>query len=95
MPELLDDVLVPIDGGFRVAETDTHWIDVLAMMFNWRVAETPKRDPSGWDRAWCYVGRDAATFVRAVAAAKAWVASGEDEPRGWNKSLQTGEWRET
>jgi len=33
---------VPVDGGFRVKETETHWVDVNRMIFNWRVARMPK-----------------------------------------------------
>ncbi len=85
--------MIPIDGGWRVTETPTHHIDVLAMLFNWRVAETPKASPQTIDRFWCYAGRDGAVLLSAVTAAVAWAESGEDEPRGWNKSGQTGEWR--
>ena len=89
-----DEPLVAIDGGWRVAETTTHYIDVLVMIYNYRVVETPKADPDTYDRFWCYVGRDLAALLRAVAAARVWVASDDPEPAGWNKNGQTGEFRE-
>jgi hypothetical protein len=82
-----------IDGGYRVAETDECYIDVLAMLFNWRIAETPKDYPLTINRHWCYAGRDSATLLRAIGQARLWVALGGDEPAGWNKNGQTGEWR--
>ena len=84
------DPLLPIVGGFRVAETDTHYLDVLAQAFNWRVAEVPKADPMFVGRYWCYEGRDALGLLAAIAAVLAWVGSGDDEPAGWRKNGQTG-----
>lgn len=86
--------MIPIEGGFRVAETETHHIDVLVMMFSWRIAETPKACPQTIDRHWCYAGRTQADLLRAVVAAVAWAESDDREPVGWNKNGVTGEWRD-
>lgn len=83
-----------IDGGYRVAETDTHYIDVMRMLFNWRIAEVPKSCPMTIDRFWCYAGTGPGTLLSAVVAAQLWPLSGNPEPAGWNKNGQTGEWRE-
>jgi hypothetical protein len=86
--------VTPVDGGFRVKETDTHQVDVLRMIFNWRIARTPKDRPEQYDRHWCYAGTSWATLVTAVHAAAEWDAADGTEPEGWNKNGQTGEWRE-
>ena len=56
------------DGGWRVKETDTHWIDVIPMIYNWRVTTTPKSCPMVYDRGWCYQGTGPAAFAAAVPA---------------------------
>ena len=83
--------LVPIDGGVRVKETATHYIDVMEQLYNWRIVLTPKSCPLVWDRGWCYSGKD--SFIPAVLAAYAWDGHPDSEPAGWNKNIQTGEWR--
>lgn len=84
--------------GLRVKETETHFIDVIPMLFAWRLHTIRKDDGSlAWsERFWCYSGREQGVFSlhRAVAAALAWDGSDETEPEGWNKNGQTGEWRE-
>lgn len=86
--------LTRCDGGYRVKETETHWVDVVRMIYNWRVARTPKDAPWRYDRGWCYAGTDPASFITAVLAALAWDGADSTEPAGWNKNIQTGEWRE-
>lgn len=82
------------EAGFVVKETPTHLIVVCPMLFNWRVCTTPKCAPYSYDRFWCYAGRDAESFHRAVAAAMAWDGADDTEPEGWNKNGQTHQWRE-
>jgi hypothetical protein len=86
--------LTPVDGGYRVKETATHFIEVYLQIYNWRLVTTPKSDPLCWSRGWCYAGTGVQSFTAAVMAAKAWDGSAGTEPEGWNKNLQTGEWRE-
>lgn len=38
--------------GYRVKETPTHYIDILRMIFNWRIVETVKANPMLIDRGW-------------------------------------------
>lgn len=86
----------PIHGGFRVKETPTHYIDVLEQLVNWRLVTVPKDSRAcdrGWDRGWCYFGRGVMTMTTAVIAALVWDCSAESTPEGWNKDLQTGEYR--
>ena len=70
------------DGGVRLKETETHFIDVIPMIYNWRIVTTPKNFPKVYDRGWCYAGRDK---TPAVLAALAWDPDTEEEPMGWIK----------
>lgn len=90
---IMGTMIVPIDGGFRVKQTETHWIDVLEMLFNWRVVRTPKARPLTWDRGWHYAGGGLDGLLRAVAAAVLWDGADDTEPEGWIKNVLTGERR--
>jgi hypothetical protein len=85
----------PIEGGWRIKTSDDgrHYIDVMWMLYNYRVATTPVALPFVFDRFWCYAGRTEADLQRAVLAAWAWDGADDTEPVGWNKNGQTGEWR--
>ena len=79
------------DIGYLVKGTGTHLVHVIPMIFNWRVARTPRDDDlSGPDRAWCYYGTDAGVFVRAVLAAMAWDGGDATSPAGFDKDAMTG-----
>jgi hypothetical protein len=85
LEEIAGTPLQVIDGGYRVKETGTHYIDVLEMFFNWRVVTTPKSCELVWDRGWCYQGTGLAGFLPAVLAALAWDGDGSTEPPGYFK----------
>lgn len=85
--ELLED-----RTGFRVKETETHYIDVLPMIVNWRVTRSPKDDPTGYDRAWCFYGTHFAAMMAAVLGATAWDGADDTAPPGWDKNAMTGEY---
>lgn len=82
-----------VDGGFRVKTTETHYIDVIRQLFNWRVTTTPKDNPLLYDRYWCFAGTGWLTLLTAVMAVADWDGSEDSEPEGWNKNGQTKEWR--
>lgn len=106
-PNLRDGIsginLVPITGGYHVMDTEDglHCIDVLTMLFGWRLVLSDKRGVVGEhcviDAAWCYFGSgtDEHGFVRnmeqaflnCVLAAVAW--DGVGEPQGYNKVAGT------
>lgn len=89
--ELFD--LTPLPGGeFRVKGTGTHWIDIVPMIYSWRLITVPKNSPLSRDRGWCYFGTQAQTFIAAVLAAWAWDGADDSRPAGWDKDLQTGEY---
>lgn len=85
-------VLTPIFGGFRITETDTHYLDAMLQLYNWRLVLVPKADPLYVEKHWCYEGTDRQALLAAATAALAWVASGDDEPTGWRRNGQTGEY---
>lgn len=93
LSQLAGSEAVPVAGGFRVKETETAWIDVLRMIFNWRVANTLKSDPDSSRRHWCYAGTSLLTLIRAVGAVAEWDGADGSEPEGWNKNGQTDELR--
>lgn len=77
--------LVPVLGGFRVKTTETHHIDVMKMIFNWRVVMTPLDNPMVYDHGWCYFGTGADTLMRAVMAAWAWDGAENTSPSHYDK----------
>lgn len=95
MPQ--DDIpdLTPIDGGYCVRRLDDgRCVDVLKMIYNWRLAVTLRphgRPHNGYElieAAWCYFGHgDARTmrsaYLAAVAAARVWDGTGD--PPGADK----------
>lgn len=88
-------VMEPIEGGWRVKTSDdgVHYIDIMVMMFNYRITTTRVDIPAVYDRFWCYVGKDQQTLLRTMAAAMAWSGENGTEPEGWDKNGQTGEFR--
>lgn len=87
----LDQLRVVIPGyQWRVKSTASHHIDILGMIYNFRIVTTPRDCELVWDRGWCYFGRDEGTFIRAVLAAMAWDGSDESEPLGFDKRVGAG-----
>jgi len=80
-------------GVVHIKETETHFICLQQMIFNWRLVTAPKDDPLGYDRGWCYFGTDKESFTKAALAAEAWDGAEDTEPPGWNKNIKTGEIR--
>ena len=72
-------------GAWRVKETATHWVEVVPMIYNWRVCRTPKSAPLTYDRGWCYQGTGPQTFTTAVLAAWVWDGADDTEPAGYFK----------
>ena len=79
----------PIDGGWCIAVVDEQrCIDVLSMLYNFRVVETLRSVNGGhsfYQRGWCYQGTGTVAFLRVLAALKAWDGSTNTEPQGWIK----------
>lgn len=86
IPELGDIRLEKLDyGGWRVKETATHYVEVIPMIYNWRIVRTPKASPLTYDRGWCYEGTGPETFSAVVLAAWAWDGGDDTEPAGYFK----------
>lgn len=87
------DNITTIDGGWRIKKNtaDTHYVDVLQMLLNYRIVLTPVDDDSCYVRHWCYSGNTPSDFLRTMLAAIAWDGSLDTDPVGWNKNGQTGE----
>jgi hypothetical protein len=81
--------LETVDGGYRIKTTGTHYIDVMQMIFNWRITATPKDRPWMYDRGWCYQGTGITGFIPAALAAIAWDGSDDTEPPGYFKRVGT------
>lgn len=68
--------------AYTVAETATHWVDIVPMLFTYRVVLTPKSSPMTYDVGWCYE-----TFLAAAAAVAVWDRETEPEPIGYIKRV--------
>lgn len=87
-------VLTRIVGGWRVKELDHCFVDVLEMMWNYRVVRTHKRfgeADEGYDLGWCYFGKTHQDFTRAVLGALLWDGADDTKPLGWDKDIVTRE----
>jgi hypothetical protein len=81
-------------GSFTIARRGEYLVELLTMIYNYRVVLTPVDNPEGYVAGWCYFGADAATLSRAALAALAFDPVVDDEPVGYDKALQrAGAWR--
>ena len=76
-----------IGDGYCVHRPDSeHCVDVLRMIWNWRVVLTARKDGDPHlthERGYCYFGLDYPVFLRALKAARAW--DGQGDPEGYDK----------
>ena len=82
---------IPGEPGIRIKELENHYVDVIPMIFNWRVVRRLK-DIDIYDRAWCFYGTTTASFVAACLGAYAWDGTDDTAPAGWDKNVMTGEY---
>lgn len=73
------------EAGYRIKETGGHYIDVMPMLYNWRIVISRTESPGVPIRGWCYQGTGLDGFVPAVLAAIAWDGSDDTEPPGYFK----------
>lgn len=81
-----------IEGGYRVKTSadGRHYIDILEMLFNWRIVTTVVSMPVVYDRGWCYFGTEGGkltSYLRACIAAAEWDGADGTEPEGYDKAL--------
>jgi hypothetical protein len=82
------------EWGILAAEDSESYYIIRPMIFNYRLVKVPRSDISYCTAGFCYFGRGEVTLLRATAAAKLWAVEGGDEPRHWNKNVETGEVRQ-
>lgn len=70
---------------WTVKETETHYVEVMPLMFTAAIILTPKRFTEGYDDRWCYGSPQAAWT-----AALAWDPAATFEPDGWHRHPSTG-----
>lgn len=77
--------VVPIMGGWTVGygPNGCSRIDVMRILFNYRITETSLPDTNYYSRHWCCDGRKLAD---AVMAAREWAGDPYSEPQGWIKA---------
>lgn len=92
LSEMLGTEVKPFDNGYLIKETETHFVTVSPMIYNWRVCRTSWVHPEGPDRAWCYYGADFVTLLRAAGAALEWDMADDTSPEGYDKNAMTGEY---
>jgi len=82
-------LLRPILGGWCLKRVGPHHcVDLLRMLFNWRIARSPREvghEHHSTDRAWCYTGTGHATFQTALQHALAWDGADDTAPAGFAK----------
>lgn len=94
---LTDDHLIlrPIAHGLRVKIVNGLNVDLLRMLYDWRIATSRVDTPTMYERGWCYIGYSTSdgAFHTALVDAVRWPGTGDTEPERWNRCLQTGESR--
>lgn len=74
------DLTVIEPGRIRLKTIGEHHIEVLQMIFSFRVVETPVDFPTAYGRYWCFD-----TLLAAVAAVNVWDGAPDTEPVGYRK----------
>ncbi len=76
------------DGGFIIKRTDEFVIDVVPMIYNWRLhVATPEAYGAFYEKGYCFFGLGLDVLVKAVTAAEEW-AKGDPfvtDPPGFDK----------
>lgn len=83
----MNDLLLNEHGCITVKEQAGYLVELVPMIYNWRVVLTPADDTYGWDFGWCYFGTDRDTFARAWLAAERFDLETMAEPEGFDKRV--------
>lgn len=85
-----------IDGGIRLKTTEDqkYYIDVIEMIYSWRLVRTPVVEPMTYDRGFCYFGfkegmTKHAAFMTACLAGVLWDGADDTEPACYDKKVHT------
>lgn len=66
--------------------SDGRIVEVIRMVYNWRIYVRDRDNYFSYDDCWCYQ-----SLTAAQRAFDAW--DGQGEPQGWNKHPESGRWR--
>jgi hypothetical protein len=75
-----------VTGGFLLERTDEHIIEVVEMIYNWRlVISLPELHGLVYEKGYCYFGRGPEPLTRAILAAQQWRDPLNTDPVGFDK----------
>lgn len=92
MSELSRGVVEPVvewdeqRGVWRILETDENYIEIIPMLVNFRVVETPRERLYEHGRFWCYPAGGPLHFAIVVLNVLEWGGDPNSEPTGWAKA---------
>lgn len=79
--------LTDLELVWQIRDVGPMRIQLMEMLFNWRIALQFTHMPGFVEGGWCYFGRGWDVFQRAVAAAHAFDPAREDAPAGFDKEV--------
>lgn len=75
-------------GCLTVRERGDYLVEIIGMIYNYRLVITPKSNLDIYEAGWCYFGTDPVTFARVLAAAQRFDPMTQTDPEGYDKALQ-------
>lgn len=72
---------------YTVKQCGDWLVEIVPMIFNYRIVLTPAADPDSYAYGWCYFGGSEASMARAVMAAVAFDPRVDLEPHGYDKAV--------
>jgi hypothetical protein len=74
-------------GTYTVKETE-HWlVEVVEMIYNFRIVLTEKASPDSWEWGWCYQGKDIGSLLTVASAAREFDPETQTEPEDYFKAV--------
>lgn len=88
-----DEIMDSGYSGFKVKTLNGFYVEVAAMLVNWRLMLVPVGVPSPVaERYWCFAGRDGASLARAMGQAALFDGSPDWAPEGfiraWDRDVR-------
>ncbi len=78
--------LTPVRGGYIIRRTDEYVIEVIQMLFNWRLyVALPEHYGQVYEHGFCYYGTGPDPFILAVKAGQQWRDPLNTDPVGFSK----------
>lgn len=85
----MEDLLGPQrqPGLFTISTTE-HWrVEIVEMLYNFRITLSAIDDEHGWEYGWCYQGKDLGAILTVAAAATVFDPETMLEPEGYFKAV--------